>query len=419
VVASEFFGALTEREFRNLYFARAFSLFGDGIAPVALAIALLSTLHWDPARLGYVLGVRYGAVVAFLLIAGVVADRLPRRTILISSDLLRCAAQGATAALILTKQARLWELIVLAFAYGLGDAFFRPTSTGIIPQTVSRERLQQAMAMISLTQANFLVLGPVAAGALAVTVGAGWALAIDASTFLVSAGFVARLSRLPRAPAGAGFFRELREGWTVFSGRTWLWVDGIFSAVGSCMIFAPFLVLGPAVVLSGLHSKGGWAAITAAFGAGSVLGGFLLLTAKPTRPLLAAVPPLALLALPTGLLAAKAPVAVVAVGAFAGGLGLAVFNTLFETTVQKAVPPETLSRVASIDWMLSASLLPLGFAGAGWVAGYIGVRETLAAAAVWAVVSTAVVLLVPDVRNFRHEPAAPVEAEPALEAEPA
>lgn len=419
MVASEFFGALTEREFRNLYFARAFSLFGDGIAPVALAIALLKTLHWSPSALGYVLGVRAGAVVAFLLVAGVIADRLPRRLILMSSDLLRFGAQGATAVLILTKDARLWQLLILAFAYGLGDAFFRPTSTGIIPQTVSGERLQQAMAMIMLTQSSFLVLGPVAAGALAVTVGPGWALAIDACTFLVSAAFVARLSRLPRAPAGAGFLRELREGWAIFSGRTWLWVDGLFSALGSCVIFAPFLVLGPAVVVYGLDSTGGWAAITAAFGGGSVVGGFLLLSARPTRPLLAGVPPLALLALPTGLLAAKAPVAVIAVGAFAGGLGLAVFNTLFETTVQRAVPPEALSRVASIDWMLSASLLPLGFAAAGWVGGWIGERETLAVAAVWAVVSTAVVLLVPDVRNFRHEPPAPTEAEPALEAEPA
>jgi MFS family permease len=419
VVASEFFGALSEREFRNLYFARAFSLFGDGIAPVALAIAVLQTLHWSATALGLVLGVRAGAVVAFLLIAGVVADRVPRRVILMSSDLLRCGTQGATAALILTKHARLFELIILAFAYGLGDAFFRPTSTGIVPQTVSRERLQQAMATIALTQSSFLVLGPVVAGALAVTVGPGWAIAIDAATFLVSAGFVSRLSRLPRAPAGAGFLRELREGWAIFTGRTWLWVDGVFSAIGSCVIFAPFLVLGAAVVVKGLHSPGGWAAITASFGGGSVAGGFLLLRARPTRPLVAAVPPLALLALPTGLLAAKAPVAAIAVGAFAGGLGLAFFNTLFETTVQKAVPPEALSRVASIDWMLSASLLPLGFAAAGWVGSHVGARETLAAAAVWAVVSTAIVLAVPDVRNLRLEPPAPAEAEPTLEAEPA
>ena len=418
MVASEFFGALREREFRNLYFARAFSLFGDGIAPVALAIAILKTLHWSPSALGYVLGVRFGAVVAFLLIAGVIADRLPRRLILMSSDLLRCSAQGATAALILTKQARLFELIVLAFLYGLGEAFFRPTSTGIVPQTVSADRLQQAMATIALTQSSFVVLGPVVAGALALTIGPGWAIAIDAGTFLVSAGFVARLSRLPRAPAGAGFLRELREGWAVFTGRTWLWVDGVFSALGNCIVFAPFLVLGPAVVVNGLHSTAGWGAITAAFGGGSIAGGFLLLRTRPARPLAVGVPPLALLALPTGLLAAKAPVVAIAVGAFAGGLGLAVFNTLFETTVQREVPPEALSRVASIDWMLSALLLPLGFAAAGWVGGWIGTRETLAAAAVWAVVATAVVLAVPDVRNLRLEPAK-AEAEPTLGVEPA
>jgi MFS family permease len=419
VLTSEFFGALSEREFRNLYFARAFSLFGDGIAPVALAIAVLKTLHWSPAALGYVLGVRTAALVAFVLIAGVVADRLPRRVILMSSDLLRFSTQAGTAALILTKHARLFELMILAFAYGLGDAFFRPTSTGLVPQTISRERLQQAMAMIAMTQSSFNVLGPVVAGTLAVTIGPGWAIAIDSATFLVSAGFVARLSRLPRAPAGAGFLRELREGWAVFTGRTWLWVDGVFSALGNCVIFAPFLVLGPAVVLNALHSTGGWPAITAAFGGGAIAGGFLLLRARPTRPLLVAVPLLALLALPLGLLAAEAPVAVIALGAFAGGLGLSVFNTLFETTVQKTVPPEALSRVSSIVWMLSASLLPLGFAAAGLVAGYIGIRETLTAAAVWAVATAVVVLAIPDVRNLRHEPPAAAEAEPTLEVEPA
>jgi MFS family permease len=418
VVASDFFGALSEREFRNLYFARAFSLFGDGIAPVALAIAILKTLHWSPSALGYVLGIRAAALVAFLLVAGVIADRLPRRVILISSDLLRFSAQGVTAALILTKEATLYQLMILAFLYGLGDAFFRPTSTGIVPQTVSSDRLQQAMATIAMTQSSFVVLGPVVAGALSVTIGPGWAIAVDACTFLVSAAFIARLSRLPRAPAGAGFLRELREGWTVFTGRTWLWVDGVVSAIGNCIIFAPFLVLGPAVVLNGLHSTGGWPAIMAAFGGGSIAGGFLLLRARLTRPLLAAVPPLALLALPLGLLAAKAPVAVIAAGAFAGGLGLSVFNTLFETTVQRLVQPEALSRVSSFVWMLSGSLLPLGFAIAGWVGSYLGARDTLAVAALWAIVSTAVVLAVPDVRNLRLEQAK-AEAEPTLEVEPA
>src|SRR5207248_5011565 len=172
---------------------------------------------------------------------------------------------------------------------------------------------------------RFVLPRPAAAGALPVTIGPGSAIAIDARTFLLSAGFVARLTRLPRAPPGAGFLRELREGWAVFTGRTWLWVDGVFSALRNCIVFAPFLVLGPAVVLNALHSTGGWPAITAAFGGGAIAGGFLLLRARPTRPLLVAVPLLALLALPLGLLAAEAPVAVIALRPFAGGLGLSAF----------------------------------------------------------------------------------------------
>ena len=207
----ELFGALTEREFRNLYFARAFSLFGDGLVPVALAFAVLETEN-SASALGYVLGARAGALVVFLPVAGVIADRIPRRLVLMSSDLLRFASQGTMAALVLSGHARLFELIILIFAYGLGDAFFRPTSTGVVPQTISSERLQQANALIALTQSTFTVTGPALAAVFVVWAGPGWALAIDAATFLVSAAFIARLSRIPRAPAGAGFVHELREG---------------------------------------------------------------------------------------------------------------------------------------------------------------------------------------------------------------
>ncbi len=409
-----YFDALTEREFRNLYFARAFSLFGDGLVLVALAFAVLETQR-SASALGYVLAAKSLALVGFLLVAGVVADRIPRRAVLISSDLVRFAAQGAMAGLLISGNAHLFELIVLAFVYGLGDAFFRPTSTGIVPQTISPERLQQANALIGLTSSTFSVVGPVVAGVLVATVGPGWALAADAATFLISAGFISRLRSISPTSGREPFLRQLREGWSVFTSRTWLWVDGIFSALGSFAVLAPFWALGPVIAQRSLGGASAWSAILAGFGAGSVVGGFLLLRVKPARPLVAAVVPLMLLALPTGLLAGTAPTALIAVGAFAGGLGLAVFNTLFETTVQMAVPPESLSRVASIDWMLSGSLMPLGFAVAGPVAGVIGVRETLAVSAVWIVVSSTVVLAVPAVRNFRREPAA---RESALGVEP-
>ena len=393
-------GPLQEREFRNLYAARACSLLGDGLLPVALAFAILNSLH-SASDLGYVLAARTVAFVASLIVAGVVADRLPRRLVLISSDLLRCAAQGATAALLLTDSARLGSLLALAVVYGVGDAFFRPTSTGIVPQTVSAARLQQANALIALTSSGFSIVGPVIAAVLVTTVGAGWAVAADAATFAISAAFISRLGRFPRIASETSFFVELREGWAVFTSRTWLWVDGVFSALGNFMILAPFEVLGPLVAHRHLGGAGAWAAISAGFAGGAVIGGIGLLRLRPKRPLLVGVPPLMLLGAPVALLAGPAPTVAIALGAFAGGLGLAVFNTLFETTVQGHVPPQALSRVAAIDWMLSGSLQPIGFGVVGPLAAAVGVQGVLVASAVWAFASPLFIVSLRSVRELR------------------
>jgi MFS family permease len=400
VTRGSLLGPLVEREFRLFYLARALSLFGDGLVPVALPFAVLS-IDRSASALGFVLASRSASLVLFLLIAGVVADRLPRKRVLIASDIVRLLAQVTIAGLLIGGRAMLWQLVVLVFVYGLGDAFFRPTSTGFVPQAVSRARLQQANGLLSLTSSSFSVVGPVVAGILVATVGPGWALAADGLTFLISASFVAQI-RIPPSPAreAAPFFSELREGWRVFRSRTWLWVDGVFSALGSFAVLAPLFALGPLVAVRSLGGAPAWASIVAAFGLGAALGGILLLRVRPSRPLLFAVPPLALLALPVVLLAIPAPTVAIAIGAFAGGFGLTTFNALFETTVQQHIPMESLSRVASIDWVMSGALTPLGFALAGSVATAIGLRQTLLASAVWMLVSTALVLSIPSVRNL-------------------
>ena len=396
-------GALNEREFRFLYLARAFSLFGDGLLPVALPFAVLS-IDRSATGLGFVLASRSISLVIFLLIAGVIADRIPRKRVMIASDLVRFVAEVAMATLLIAGVATLPELIGLVFIYGLGDAFFRPTSTGFVPETISRPRLQQANALISLTSSSFSVLGPVVAGVLVVTVGPGWALAVDAATFLVSALFVLqiRVVRTVRVQASS-FLRELAAGWRVFRSRTWLWVDGVYSALGSFAVLAPFFALGPIVAARSLGGAPAWASIVAAFGLGSILGGVALLRFRPSRPLLAGVPPLVLLGVPPLLLAGPAPAVVIAAAAIGAGFGLIFFNTLFETTVQQHIPAESLSRVSSIDWVMSGGLQPFGFALAGSAAAAFGLRATLIAAFIWIVMSTAAVLAIPSVRNLPAE----------------
>ena len=405
-------GPLEERQFRLLFFARGFSMLGDGLVPVALAFAVL-TIERSASALGLVLAAGTVPRVLLLLAAGVWADRLPRHQVMVGADLLRFGSQGLAAALLIGGDAQVWQLALLTFVHGTGAAFFLPASTGLIPQTVSPGRLQQANGLLSLTESGFAILGPVVAGVLVATVGSGWALGADAATFLISAIFLSQL-RVPRIAerAPASFLNELGAGWREFTSRTWLWVDGLFSAVGNLAVLAPIWALGPLVAEQSLGGAPAWAAIVTAFGVGSVLAGASALRFTPERPLLVGVSALALLALPPALLAVPAPTPVIAAGAFAAGFGLILFNTLFETTVQQHVPAEALSRVSSIDWMLSLGLYPVGLALAGWVAGLIGAGATLTISAVWAVLSVLVVLAVPSVRNLRRRDGRP-EGDPA------
>jgi MFS family permease len=398
-------GPLEEPQFRNFFFARAFSLLGDGIVPVALAFAVLE-IEKSASALGLVLAANTVPRVVFILAAGVWADRLPRNLVMVATDLLRFGSQGTAAVLLISGDAEIWHLFVLNLLHGTGAAFFVPASSGLVPQLISPGRLQEANGLLSMTASGFEVLGPVIGGVLVATVGAGWALGIDAMTFLVSAAFLVRL-RIPEAPmrVAASFLSELRGGWREFTSRTWLWVDGVYSALGNAAILAPVWALGPLVAEESLDGASSWATIVAAVGLGSVLGGLAAMRLKPERPIFAGVVALSLLALPPALLAGPAPTAAIAVGAFVAGAGLIFFNTLFETTVQEQVRPEALSRVVSIDWMLSLALYPIGLATAGFVAELIGVGPTLVGAAVFAIVSTAIVLLVPSVREVRRGPA--------------
>ena len=138
---SELFGALRERRFRLLWLGQATSTLGDGLVPVALAFAVIQTLDGSPTDLGIVLAAQTLPLVVFVLAGGVWADRLPRQMVMLVSDVIRCAVQATMAVLLLSGRAELWELIVLVAIYGTAQAFFQPAATGLVPATISSERL--------------------------------------------------------------------------------------------------------------------------------------------------------------------------------------------------------------------------------------------------------------------------------------
>ena len=403
-------GVLGERNFRLFFTGYITSLAGSAMVPVALTFAVLDQGE-GTAAVGYVLGAETVPLVALLLLGGVVADRVPRRASMLGADLARFASEGLLAVLLLTGSAPLWIVMVLAAVLGAGQAFFNPAMTGLMPEMVSAERLQSANALRGVASSTGQVLGPGLAGIIVAAAGAGWAIAIDSATYAVSAACLLRLTIPPRPPARqSSMLAQLAGGWHEFRSRTWLWAIVAQFATFNALCFAPFMVLGAVTAHDRLGGAGAWGAILAALGTGSILGGFLSVRLRARRPLVTGTLGAAIFAVPLALIALPAGTALIAIAAAVAGAGLSIFSTLWETTLQREVPREVLSRVSAYDWFGSVAFVPLGYLIAAPLAALLGTRTTLFFAAAWAAGSCAIVLTIPGIRKL-HTP--PPSAAPA------
>jgi MFS family permease len=397
---------LGERPFRLLFASLAVTLLGSWMTPVALAFAVLE-LTDSPTALGIVLGAEAVPMVALLLVGGVWADRLPRIRVMLAADVASALGQGVMALLLITGHARVWQLAVLATVAGGADAFHTPALAGLLPETVPASMLQRANALRHLESNAMRVAGPLVAGLLVATAGAGWAIAVDAASFLVAALILSRIRLAPiaRAPAvAASFLGELGDGWRAVRSQTWLVVMLIDTALWMLMIWGPYAVLGPIVCKRDLGGAGAWALISAASGLGAVAGGVVGLRLHPRRPLLVAVAINAAFLPLLALLATAAPTWLIAASGVPAGIAIALYMVLWDTTIQQRVPAELLARVSSFERMATFALMPVGMALAGPVAGALGVRTTLWVSAGWLGVSTVFLLAIPSVRGLQREP---------------
>jgi MFS family permease len=139
---------LQERSFARYLAASTVSTLGSGMAMVALAFAVLE--FGGATDLGIVLLAREVPLVLLLLLGGVFADRLPRRTILVGTDLVKGAAQVGTAVLLFTGTADVWNVAFLQAVFGMSAAFSRPATTGMVREAVSDARLQEANELLGL-----------------------------------------------------------------------------------------------------------------------------------------------------------------------------------------------------------------------------------------------------------------------------
>ncbi len=401
-------GALASRNFRLLLATDVVSTFGTAVALVAIPFAVLS-IGGTAADVGYVTAAGLLPVIVFLLLGGVIADRLPRQQVVAVANVLQALAQAGSAALVLAGQARVWELMALAALRGVGMGFYYPAAAGLLPQTVAAEHRAQANAMDRIGRNTALITGSALGGVLVGVAGPGWGLVLDAASYAVAALLRVgmRVPGLARGSAGT-MLHELREGWREFSSRRWIWAIVLEFSLLVAVWDGATDVLGPVVAhdqLGGAHS---WGIVLAAQSAGAVAGGLAMIRFRPRRMLLigslSVAPTSALLFA----LAVPLTVPVIAVAAFAAGACIEVFEVNWATAMQQEIPPAALSRVSAYDALGSWGLAPAGTAVAGPLAVALGTPVVLLAAGVLIIALTGAVLCVPEVRGLRrHRPARP------------
>jgi len=405
---------LEARDYRLLVGGSVVSLIGDGFFYVALAWQVYEISN-VPTALSLV-GVAWTLPMVFLLLlGGAFSDRYDRRRLMIGADVIRAVAIGLIAILSVTEILELWHVAALIAFVGIGDAFFNPASSAIVPDLLPADRLPAANALAGMYRPlTFRLVGPALAGFTVAAVGPGAAFGIDALTFLVSAVAVWGIRTRPAArPVGRMTPRttayEVAEGLRFVRGQAWIWAT-LVSAMLSLLVFlGPVEVLVPFLVKNRLNlGPEALGAIFAAGGVGSIaMAAVIGQRGLPRRRM-------------TVMYAAwSSGVAIMAVyglmtdlwqAIIASALTHALFQlgqVIWTTQLQQRVPRTLLGRVSSLDWLVSTGLVPVSYALTGPAAGLFGPETTMVGAALVGAVFMFMLLFVPGVRDPDRDPIDP------------
>ncbi|HVF06499.1 MAG TPA: MFS transporter [Frankiaceae bacterium] len=387
------------RDFRWLWIGQTVSSIGDQIFPIAVALKVVHA-GGSAGDLGVVLLGRTVAMVLFVLVGGVYADRISRTRVMIGADVLRAVAVGGLA--LVPGDVPVSVLALLTFVVGGGEAFFRPAYGAIVPSVVPKEMFEQANAFTSVSLRTAAILGPALGGFLVAVAGTGWALTVDAATFGISMLTLLRIAEPPPATRlePTTPLRDALEGVAAVRARPWVGAVLVMATLHLMLAIAPMMVLMPFIARERLGGDDAYGLLLVVFAVGGLAGTPIGGKLSPRLPgqwgLLGLLPHAGLLLS----LAYSDSLLVNAAWSFAAGVGLEPFAIWWSSALQRDVPPALLARVISLDWLASLGLMPLGLAFAGPAAEAFGREPVLVAGAVALVVSTLAVLPVRGVREF-------------------
>lgn len=387
--------------FRWYYAGSVTSWLGSAMAPIGLAFAVLGFTKSSSA-LGLVLAARSIPLISFMILGGAVADRISRSRLLTISNLGSGITQGAVAALLLSGSRNLGLIIVLEMANGTFNAFTTPAMAGIVPQLISAGGQQSANSLLSSAKALTSIAGRPLAGVVVAAAGGGWAIALDAASFLVAALCANRLGSLASPQAGsANLLRDIRAGWTTFRRVRWIWVGALSVTVANCVQAGIWTVLGPATAA---HTIGpaAWGVVLSAGAAGLFVMSAAMYRLKPGYLLRFGFVCLPFAALPLITLSFSHNVGVLCAAAFIGGLSIDALNVAWTTSLQTHVPTEMISRVTAIDNVGAFAAIPVGQVAVSPVASVVGTTRVEVLGGLLFATMSLIPLAVPEVRALRQ-----------------
>jgi MFS family permease len=392
---------LRHRDFRLLWTGQTLTLLGTFVSNIAYPFQVLQ-LGGSALELGTLVSLYAGSSLVFLLIGGAVADRVPRRTLIIVTELGGGVLVGIVAILGFANALQMWHLYVTYALFGAASAFSIPALGAIIPELVPEEILIPGNAVQGLSRQGARIGGPIVGGLLVATAGPAAAFAFDAVSFFLSAGAVALTRARPSTAAQrTSIFTEIWEGFAFVFSVQWLWVT-IFgwsfiaaAFIGALVVALPLLVTG---VLGGDAVTYG--IISAAVGVGELIGATAIAQVRIRRSGLA----MYLFGTAGGvalLLYGLVPTVPGAVAAGAiQGLTFACFGVLWVTAMQVHVPRRLLGRVTSVDYFGGTLLAPVAPIGAAVLAESQGPAFVFIVAGAITVVLTLAALLLPSIREL-------------------
>ncbi len=397
---------LARRDFALLTAASTVSLLGDGFFFIALAWQVYE-LSNVPTALSLV-GVAWTLpLVLFILLGGVFTDRYDRRRLLIGADLLRAAAIGLIALLSISGALQLWHVIALIAFVGVGDAFFNPASTAIVPDLLPEAMLPQANALQGLIRPLMMrLVGPAIGGFVVAGVGSGTAFAIDAASFAVSAAAVWAITARPLSGERARHsmrqtFVEIGQGFTFVRANPWCWATLLSAMLSLLVFFGPMEVLLPYLVKNQLGlGPEALGTIFAVSGVGSILSAVLI--GQTGLPRLRISVMYASWSSGVAIFVVYGLMTDLWMALVAGFVAAALFQLgqiIWTTLLQQLVPRDLLGRVSSLDWLVSTGLVPVSFALTGPAAAALGPGPTMIAAGVVGSLLMGALLFVPGVRD--------------------